>query len=280
MDPVTSSEWVVGRPTAPLRPFVGRYVGYRMTGYEPGVHRGLPSGGLTFIVAIEQRVDVERQSSAAQGPRSYGALLSGLHTSPALIAHDGNQQGVAIELTPLGARVLFGLPAAALWDLTLELDEVAGPSGQELWERVQLADGWAGRFAACDEVLRRLAVGESTPPVLAHCWTTLQASEGSLPIEALARDIGYSRQHLTRRFRAEFGLTPKLAARVFRFGHAIRQLRSAPGSLGEIAAVCGYADQAHLTRDFSAFAGCSPTTWLREEQLPIVQDAAASDASD
>ena len=41
--------------------------------------------------------------------------------------------------------------------------------------------------------------------------------------------------------------------------------------LAEVAARCGYSDQAHLSREWLALSGCSPTTWLREE-FPFVQD--------
>lgn len=200
-------------------------------------------------------------------------MVSGLQASPALIAHDGNQQGVAIELTPLGSRALFGMPAGALWDLTLELAEVAGPVGDELWERLQHAAGWDQRFAACDAVLARLAGEDETAVELAGCWRALVSSHGQLPIGALARQVGYSRQHLTRRFRQEFGLGPKLAARLIRFERASRMVRAAPAheSLADVAATCGYADQSHLAREFTALAGCPPTQWLREEGLPILQ---------
>lgn len=275
---MTTDEWVVGQPGPRVRHVVERYVGYRMVGHQPAAHRGLPSGHMTFIVSIDRTIDVVRQTSDAQGPRSYRSVLSGLHATPALISHDGNQEGVAIELTPLGSRALFGVPAGALWDLTLELEEVAGPIGDELWERLQDPVGWDARFAACDAVLARLAGDDETPVELAGSWQALASSHGQLPIDVLARQVGYSRQHLTRRFRQEFGLGPKLAARIIRFERANQMLRSIPSyvSLAEVAAACGYADQSHLARDFAALAGCSPTQWLREEELPILQDASAS----
>ncbi len=275
---MTTNEWVVRRPGRRIRPFVERYIGYRMTGYAPATHRGLPSRHMTFIVSIDDPIDVVQQSSDAQAPRTYHSVLSGLHATPALISHAGNQEGVAIELTPLGSRTLFGMPAGALWDLTLELEEVAGPIGDELWERLQDAAGWRERFAACDAVLARMAGEDETPVALAGCWQALASSHGQLQIDALAREVGYSRQHLARRFRDEFGLGPKLAARIMRFERANGMLRATPSyvSLADVAATCGYADQSHLARDFTALAGCSPTQWLRDEDLPILQDEAGA----
>jgi AraC-like DNA-binding protein len=50
---------------------------------------------------------------------------------------------------------------------------------------------------------------------------------------------------------------------VIRFDRAVRVLR-APGSpsLWAVAFDCGYADQAHLNRDFREFAGTSPTAFV------------------
>jgi AraC-like DNA-binding protein len=267
-----TNEQLVSRPGPRVRQFVERYVGYRMAGHEPAVHRGLPSRHMTFIVSIDRTIDVVRQTNDTQAPRCYRSVVSGLQASPALISHDGSHEGVAVELTPLGSRALFGMPASALWDLTVELDEVAGSIGTELWERLQHAAAWDERFAACDAVLTRLAGHDETPVELAGPWHALVTSHGQLPIDTLAREAGYSRQHLARRFRAEFGLSPKLAARIIRFHRATKLLHATPLlSLAEVAATCGYADQSHLARDFTALAGCSPTRWLRDEEVPILQ---------
>ncbi|MDP9429928.1 MAG: helix-turn-helix transcriptional regulator [Actinomycetota bacterium] len=92
-------------------------------------------------------------------------------------------------------------------------------------------------------------------------------------IEDVAAHVGWSRRHLTERFRLATGLTPKRAARIARFEAARRMLvdpRRPP--LAEIAARCRYADQPHLAREWRALAGCSVGTWLRKE-LPFVQDS-------
>lgn len=38
-----SQQWVTRAPAVPLLPFVDRYIGYRLSGFPHGLHRGLPS---------------------------------------------------------------------------------------------------------------------------------------------------------------------------------------------------------------------------------------------
>jgi AraC-like DNA-binding protein len=268
-------EFVTARPAAGLRHVVRRYIGYRLLGFPPGVHRGLPSPNMAFIVSIDRPVDIVAQTDRAQPPGSYRSVVGGLHSSPALIAHDGNQEGVAIQLTPLGSRTLFGVPAGELCDLSVELADVSGASAGELWERLQYASGWRQRFDVCDDVLTGLAEdnGTAVAPELRRSWDLLVRSGGRITVRELAAQTGYSRQHLVRRFDAEFGLGPKLAARVVRFDRARQMLMAVPSfvSIGQVAAACGYYDQAHLNRDFADLAGCTPTELVREETT-FVQD--------
>lgn len=268
------AESVIGRPAPPLRPLIDRYIGYRLSGFEPGIHRGLPSGHMTFIVSIDRAINVVAHPDESQPPARYGCVIGGLQATPALIDHDGNQEGVAIELNPLGFRALFRTPARALWATSAECSDVAGSVGHELWERLQGTAGWTERFAVCDDVLLRLLDADvPIDPRLAGAWQLLVESRGNAPVAELADAVGWSRQHLRNRFATEFGPSPKLAARVMRFDRARRMLQTTPSfvTIAQVAATCGYYDQAHLTRDFAALAGCSPRAWLAEE-LPSVQD--------
>lgn len=274
-------EWLTVRPHPSLQGLVDRYVGYRLTGGAPGIHRGLPSDHLTLVVSVERDVDVLAHSDATQQPRRYRSLIGGLHASPTLIRHDGHQEGVSIDLTPAGSRALLGAPASALWSTTAAIEEVVGPTGTELWERVNTTRSWADRFAACDRVLRRLAAARrltrrpaNMPAEVDRAWRLLTRSHGGTTIRSLAVEVGWTRQHLTRQFTAELGLTPKTAARVIRFDVARRALQ-APGqatSMAQVALDHGFYDQAHMTREFTVFAGCPPAQWLASEQVPSVQD--------
>jgi AraC-like DNA-binding protein len=258
------------RPAGPLRPFVAGYAGYRQRGVPPARHRGLPSPFLTLIVTLDEPLVLLAHPDPRQPPGTFGTLLGGLHSAPALITHDGAQSGIQVALRPLGARALLGLPAGELAGLDVPAEAVLGGVCAELRARTLAAPGWPERFAILDEILlRRLAATAATPPEVRFAWRQLLQTGGTARISDLAAETGWSGRYLTSRFRTEIGLTPKAAARVIRFDRARHLLLARAADRGyrlaDLAAACGYFDQAHLAREFRALAGCPPSQWITEE---------------
>jgi AraC-like DNA-binding protein len=275
-DPVR--EAVSARPAGPLRAVVAEHHGFRYRDVPPARHLGLPSPYLTVIVTLDEPLLVARQPDPAQSPDRYDALVGGLHTRPAVIEHDGAQSGVQLALSPLGARALFGVPAGELADVDVHAADLVGRLGTELQERMQAAPSWAERFRLLDIGLGRLVDPLRRPPAeVCHAWHLLRASRGTARVADVARAVGWSERHLAARFRAEIGLAPKTAARVIRFDRARRMIPGANGAV--VAAVCGYADQPHLVRDFVAFTGLTPSAWLAAEvgNVQAVDSAAGRD---
>jgi len=59
-------------------------------------------------------------------------------------------------------------------------------------------------------------------------------------------------------------VSPKVLARMLRFGRVLQALRRDPGSdLLGVALDAGYYDQSHLNRDVQAFAGITPGALVR-----------------
>ena len=264
-----------GIPAEPLRPYVAAYTGYRQRGVPPARHRGLPSPYLTLIFTLDEPLTIVAHPDPRQPPGEYGALLGGLHSVPALITHAGAQSGIQVALRPLGARALLGLPAGELAALDLPAEAVLGGVCAELREKLECAAGWPERFAVLDEILLRRAglswaADAAVAPEVSWAWRELLREGGATRVSELAAGTGWSERHLTSRFRTEIGLAPKAAARVVRFDRArkllVRKL-TAGGDylLADLAADCGYFDQAHLAREFRTLAGCPPSQWLAEE---------------
>jgi AraC-like DNA-binding protein len=277
-------EHVLHQPGEALRPFVAWCTGYRQAGVEPAAHRGLPSPWLTMIVTLDEPLRIARHPDPRQPASTHDFLLGGLHTAPALITHDGSQSGIQLALTPLGARALLGMPAAELASIDVEASDVLGRLACEVREAVQAAPDWAGRFAVLEKLLadRVNAGGGSSRsghvrPEVGYAWQRLRQTRGAVSVSGLAGETGWSARHLGEQFRAETGLSPKAAARVIRFDRARRILlrQQAEGDrvvLADLAAGCGYYDQAHLARDFRDLAGCPPSV-LAAEELRNVQAA-------
>jgi AraC-like DNA-binding protein len=248
------------RPAASLRPFVSEYVDFNMAGWPPGRHRGLPGASLTLVLSFATPPTIRRSGRADV---TAVACLAGLASESVDVLHDGTQRGVQLELSPRGARALLGVPAAALADETVALDDVVGKRADELVERLAAATGPAERAAVLDRLLVGWWREHEYPDVV-----------DALSIDALASGLGVGRRYLSQRVRTEIGVTPKTAARVFRFARARASLLSST-SLAATAATCGYFDQAHLTNEWRRLAGCTPGEWIREE-LPYLQDNAAA----
>ncbi|EPD63292.1 AraC family transcriptional regulator [Streptomyces sp. HGB0020] len=268
-------EAVQAAPAPPLRGLVGRYTGYRQRGMPPARHRGLPSPWLTLIITLDEPLSIAAHPDPGAAPGDYATLLGGLHLTPALIEMPGRQSGIQVAVSPLGARVLLGLPAGELAAADVHADDVLGADVREVHERVREAPDWAARFAAVDDwLLRRMSRHEAAHPIatpVADAWHLLLSAHGLLRIDSLAAETSVSERHLRNRFRTEIGLTPKAAARVIRFDRTRRRLASRPDAidLAQLAADCGYADQSHLDREFSTLAACTPTNWLAKEHQNI-----------
>jgi AraC-like DNA-binding protein len=248
-----------------LRSYVTSLVAYDSDLGAPGVHRGLPSTSLTVVLPLEEPLDVGWADGSARAKR--WSTVSGLHAAPAAIHQDGPQRGIQLGLATAGARALLGVPAAALAHELLELEDVA-PDLAELPERLHDLAPDAAWPVVADALTKALARnGEAAPRAeVGRALAGLTRGEG---VADVADEVGYSRRRLSTLVREETGLAPKQYQRVARFEASRALIARRP--LAEVAAVCGYADQGHLARDWSDLAGCPPSTWLREE-FPFLRD--------
>jgi transcriptional regulator GlxA family with amidase domain len=105
-------------------------------------------------------------------------------------------------------------------------------------------------------LLRRAELGPRPAPEVDRAVRLLAETAGAVPVGALAGEVGWSRRHLVDRFRQQVGLAPKTLARVIRFNRLCARLDAAgPTRWTELAAECGYYDQAHMIRDFRSSPG-------------------------
>jgi AraC-like DNA-binding protein len=214
--------------------------------------------GTPFLIALG------REPAAADRQPSFAA---GLHAGPVFIESDGGAECMQVDFTPLGAYRFFGGTVVDLAARMVDIGDVLGREGRQLRERLGATDGWQNRFDLVEDFVAGRA-NHLPSPEIEYAYRRLARSTGGARIAALASEIGWSRKHLVDRFRSELGLAPKPIARMMRFHHASRLARGgACSGWAGIAAESGYADQAHLVREFSTLAGETPTAWARRLAL-------------
>jgi AraC-like DNA-binding protein len=100
-------------------------------------------------------------------------------------------------------------------------------------------------------------------------------------VKRLAAVHGLSTRTLRRRTRTATGLPPKRLLSMERFRRAVYEVPLGAGALSGVAGELGFADQAHLTREFQRHAGLTPgafqRTWQggRGQAVRFVQDSAS-----
>lgn len=163
----------------------------------------------------------------------------------------------------VGLRFSRGLGPALLDTAADQLKDLS-PDLAELWpsvharmlaERVEedpagALERWLGTRAGDRHVDR---LGPAVFDLAAH----------GAPVEEMARLVGFSVRQLHRRCLPVFGYGPQHLRRVLRLGRALTLGRNGV-PLARVATDCGFADQAHLSREVRDLAGTTPTVLLSE----------------
>lgn len=222
-------------PPPALRPYVDRFWLRRAgAGVAAGPSRILPDG------CIDVLIDATTGAARVVGTMTRAVL----YDAPA-------GQLAAVRFRPGGAHPFLRLPSAELTD---RVEDVRALGARWL----EVGPGEPSRVAAAlQRALLARPVREVEPRVREASRRLVSVAPP--PVAELAREVGLSRQQLTRIFREHVGLSPKELGRVARLQRVLHRLQRTP-SLGLAAAALdhGYYDQAHMSAEFSALAGITP----------------------
>ena len=236
-------------------------LGARLLAYceraEGAVARLEPSGWKTILlIPVTGTLALVLENDP---PRTLsGPLIIPPGLGPIRSRHPGRFSCVEVQLSPMAARRLFGV-AITPKDGPTALETLVGRVEDEAFRNP--LDGKTGSALkpVADWLLRRSTLQDTrTPSEVLAAFSRLARSGGRTPIKHLAAETGWSERHFADRFRTATGLKPKEAARLLRFRRAHRLVMGTDHPLVEVAIGCGYADQAHFTREFRQFAGLPP----------------------
>jgi len=218
----------------------------------------------------------------AQPTAVPSAALVGPRTRSVWLRFEGEIDQVNVSFFPGAAAAFAGLPMTEL------VDRIAPPD--DLWPhhfREAIAElaplprpERTSRLSAL--LLANLEPYGDPDPQVYEAVRLIQASGGRVRIRRLAERVNLSVSQLERRFRQRVGLGPKRLARQTRAGSlAAAAMSTCTPDWARLAQEHGYADQAHLAREFRDLMGLTPGRFASfASDADFLQDALAGPPSD
>ena len=241
------------KPGPPLSEVVDFFWTY--DGYAPPHHveRLLPTGTSELVFSVDAD---GRAASGVSGARSETLMLD--TSTPFSV--------IAVHFRPGGSFPFFGVPSTELCNQGVSLDLLWGRDAASFRDRLWEETTAQRRFTVLEEALLRRAQGRfDRHEAVRYALDVFDRSNGMRPVGDVIQGIGVSLRRFGELFGSEVGLSPKVFCRVRRFNEVLRRIeRLTDVDWADVAAACGYFDQAHFNHDFRAFAGLTPSAYLRD----------------
>jgi len=211
----------------------------------------VPTGAFHVVLRVRGRVQVDGADLRTPG------VVGGARSAP-YRRHIGDPAAsVGAMIRPGAAGLLFGVSARELAERHTKLDDVwSGVAAL----RDELADLDARARLACFErfLVARLPNLRGIHPAVLHA--TMRFEHGAAVAEVVD-ETGWSTRRFYGLFRDAVGLSPKRFSRVRRVASVLPHVHGE--RLAQVAYGAGFADHAHLSRDFRALTGMTPSDYRR-----------------
>jgi AraC-like DNA-binding protein len=180
-----------------------------------------------------------------------GLLVAGPDTAPHAARRDPGVLSAGLRFAPGRLPAILGVPASAVRDQRVPLAELHPALARRATARLEHGADPVAVLAGITAALP----GHPAEAGLRAVAARLDAGESAA---AAAERLGWTARSLHRRCLTAFGYGPAVLRRVLRFRRATGLLYAGV-PIAEAAAVAGYADQPHLSREVRAFAGVAPS---------------------
>ncbi len=184
----------------------------------------------------------------------------------------GDGWAVGVLLQPAAGALLSGRSMSELTDRHVELSELFGDAGAAVAERVRAEmgggaahdpDAHARAMDVVSDLVRGALPVDDEGLVVNDLVAHVERDDRVVRVAQVAEHAGLSERSLQRLLQRRLGLTPKWLIQRRRLQEASLRLRhrEPDQTLADLAASLGYADQAHLVRDFRTVTGSTPAAF-------------------
>lgn len=252
-------------PAPPLSHFVEKFWFYH--GFPQRTHkkeRLMPDGSVELVINLhEDETRIYDRDRLHQSQRLSGNILCGPHSQFFVIDTAEQASVIGIHFRPGGAFPFFRQPVDEMHNFHVSLEDLWGGHARLVREKLLEAPTPEQKFRVLERFVMEQARTFDRHVAVSFALKQFESTHGALPVGDVIERIGISQRRLIDLFNAQVGMTPKLFCRLRRFQHVLNQVHPLQEcDWGELAALCGYFDQAHFIHDFRQFSGILPTEYL------------------
>jgi AraC-like DNA-binding protein len=261
------------RPAGRLGRYVRAFQVFSMTGPDGVSVLDFGGADVSVPVCFGDPVLVEGwggcavPSAAVVGPRRQATWLR----------FQGAIDQVNVSFFPGAAGAFVGVPMPELVGRMASPDEVWPRAFRQAVADLEPLPPGQRICGLAGLLLARLEPGGAPRAQVREAVRLIRASRGRVTVGWLAGQVNLSVSQLERSFTRQVGVGPKLMARQTRIcALAAEAAESVGPGWASLAVTYGYADQAHLVREFRELTGLTPSRFARAgSDADFLQDAMA-----
>lgn len=249
------------RPHPLLAAYVDAY--WVSGGIHASSHRILPDTCADIIFNISE--DVIAAGNEALKILPGHAFVVGTMTTFRDTAAFPHTWLLGIRFMPGGLSAFTRLPLQLITDDHIHLADISAGWHTLLEPLLLKANTLPEKINRLENfLLQRLPERTINADKMKESIALIRESHGLIAVSTLAAQAYMSPRNFERHFLQTVGVSPKMFARIVRFLRLKQALKTKPNAhLLSLALENGFYDHAHLTKEFKAFSGESPTGFMQ-----------------
>ena len=172
---------------------------------------------------------------------------------------------LGVKLKPGAFTQLYKVPAHKFTDKVVDLSTISQIMNVPFRTQLDSCQTPREKISILNQYFHTLSSSYSYGPA-DRAVDLILSARGIISVRELCAALFISERQLERIFRQYIGLSPKYYCRIIRFNYIFQCIQNKDSTWMDIVHNAGYYDQSHFIRNFKAFTGEEPSSYVFEKE--------------
>ncbi len=172
---------------------------------------------------------------------------------------------IGAVLKPVGLFHFFNIPMYNLTGERVDFSVIDPDQSESLFKKIKMVSTDVDRIKFIEDYLLKLlqSANNATGDIISAA-NEIYEQRGQNNVSEIMEEVLMSRRSFERRFLNEVGVSPKVYAKIRRFGYTCKLMAGKRDvNLMDVLCEGGYYDQSHFIKDFKYFSGRTPRIYVK-----------------